>query len=168
MAFSSRDYIFLQEISSNIIPHDQQNPPTNNVATYRMRMQIFDATDIELRAQPIVNEVVDYEENYSEFSYDDDDDDEDDDEDEDVDVSKYSKTRTYHVPTMDLISGDHDMVDEACAICLIEYNEKDTIGTLQCGHEFHVECIKKWLMRKKTCPYCRAQLLPSHEKISSS
>uniref|UniRef100_A0A3Q7J2C4 Uncharacterized protein n=1 Tax=Solanum lycopersicum TaxID=4081 RepID=A0A3Q7J2C4_SOLLC len=65
MAFSSRDYIFLQEISSNIMPHDQHIPPTNNVAPYPMRMQIFDTTGIELRAQPIVNEVVDDEENYN-------------------------------------------------------------------------------------------------------
>ncbi|KAH0735554.1 hypothetical protein KY285_011261 [Solanum tuberosum] len=156
--------------------YDQQGPPTilpddetinNNVDTYRVPMRIIHTTAI-VPAQPIVNEVDDDEENYSEFS-DNDDDDEDDEEDVDVDVSEYSKTRTYHVPTMD-ISGDDDVIveeQEACAICLIEYNDEDTIGTLQCGHEFHVECIKKWLMRKKTCPYCRAQLLPTHEKTSS-
>ncbi|KAG5570064.1 hypothetical protein H5410_059830 [Solanum commersonii] len=158
--------------------HDQQGPPTilpddetinNNVDTNRVPMRIIHTTAI-VPAQPIVNEVDDDEENYSEFSDNDDDDDEDDEEDVDVDVSEYSKTRTYHVPTMD-ISGDDDVIveeQEACAICLIEYNDEDTIGTLQCGHEFHVECIKKWLMRKKTCPFCRAQLLPTHEKTSSS
>ncbi|KAG5570062.1 hypothetical protein H5410_059828 [Solanum commersonii] len=106
-------------------------------------------------------QVDDDEENYNDFSVDDDDDDED--------VFEYLKTRTYHVPTMD-ISVDDVIVEEqrGRAICLIEYNDEDTIGTLQCGHEFHVECIKKWLMRKKTCPYCRAQLLPTHEKTSSS
>ncbi|KAK4727391.1 hypothetical protein R3W88_032308 [Solanum pinnatisectum] len=27
--------------------------------------------------------------------------------------------------------------------------------------------VIKWLMRNKTCPFCRAQLLPTHEKTSS-
>ncbi|KAK6774242.1 hypothetical protein RDI58_029481 [Solanum bulbocastanum] len=132
--------------------HDQQGPPTilshetidNNVGTYRMRIRIIHTTAIA-PAQPIVNEVDDdEEESYSEFSGNDDDDDEDDEEDVDVDVSEYSKTRTYHVPTMD-ISGDDDAIveeQEACAICLIEYNDEDTIGTLQCGHEFHKKKIR--------------------------
>ncbi|KAH0709877.1 hypothetical protein KY290_011233 [Solanum tuberosum] len=141
MSFSSRNYFVLGEISNNILSHDQQGPPTilpddetinNNVDTYRVPMRIIHTTAI-VPAQPIVNEVDDDEENYSEFS-DDDDNDEDDEEDVDVDVSEYSKTRTYHVPTMD-ISGDEDVIveeQEACAICLIEYNDEDTVGTLQC------------------------------------
>ncbi|KAH0735939.1 hypothetical protein KY285_011646 [Solanum tuberosum] len=44
--------------------------------------------------------------------------------------------------------GDDDEEQEACAICLLEYKDEDNIGTLQCGHEFHAECINKWLQRK--------------------
>lgn len=47
--------------------------------------------------------------------------------------------------------------DEQCTICLDEYrNNVDTIGTLKsCGHEYHVDCIKKWLGLKKFCPICK-------------
>ncbi|KAL8090474.1 uncharacterized protein LOC141696721 isoform X2 [Apium graveolens] len=53
-------------------------------------------------------------------------------------------------------SGDQNH-DEQCTICLDEYrNNVDTIGTLKsCGHEYHVDCIKKWLGLKKFCPICK-------------
>ncbi|WMV59737.1 hypothetical protein MTR67_053122 [Solanum verrucosum] len=139
---------------------DQQGLPT----ILRHDETIFQRHLYSVNIYNTTIQVDDDEENYNDFS-----DDDDDDDYEDEDVFEYLKTRTYHVPTMD-ISGVDDVIveeQEACAICLIEYNDEDTIGTLQCGHEFHVECIKKWLMRKKTCPFCRAQLLPTHEKPSS-
>nr|XP_009788377.1 PREDICTED: E3 ubiquitin-protein ligase RNF13-like [Nicotiana sylvestris]XP_016509821.1 PREDICTED: E3 ubiquitin-protein ligase RNF13-like [Nicotiana tabacum] len=48
------------------------------------------------------------------------------------------ETRTYRAPAMDI---DDDEEQETCAICLCEYEDEDTIGTLQCGHEFHVGCV---------------------------
>lgn len=43
--------------------------------------------------------------------------------------------------------------DRVCAICL-----EDGLGArLPCGHAYHPECIKKWLMRgSDTCPLCLA------------
>lgn len=32
-----------------------------------------------------------------------------------------------------------------CYICLVEYEEADTIRTLPCHHEFHKTCVDKWL-----------------------
>ncbi|GKU94759.1 hypothetical protein SLEP1_g8205 [Rubroshorea leprosula] len=40
----------------------------------------------------------------------------------------------------------------ACGICLDEYAEGDLLGKLDCGHDYHFECIKQWLMRKNSCP----------------
>lgn len=43
-----------------------------------------------------------------------------------------------------------------CSIC---YEEEDTIiRKLSCGHEFHLNCIDKWLCKKQNCPYCRKVL----------
>ncbi|PWA52896.1 Zinc finger, RING/FYVE/PHD-type [Artemisia annua] len=46
-----------------------------------------------------------------------------------------------------------------CAICLSGYEENEKMATLQCGHGFHVECIKSWLLLKNVCPMCRATAL---------
>ncbi|KAK4724424.1 hypothetical protein R3W88_027203 [Solanum pinnatisectum] len=49
--------------------------------------------------------------------------------------------------------------EEICSICLSEYVNNDTIGTLHCGHEYHATCIEKWLLRgKKNCPICRSSV----------
>lgn len=34
--------------------------------------------------------------------------------------------------------------------------EMDEVGTLKCGHDFHVGCIRKWLGVKNSCPICKA------------
>ncbi|GKV52316.1 hypothetical protein SLEP1_g58905 [Rubroshorea leprosula] len=47
----------------------------------------------------------------------------------------------------------------ACSICQDEYAERDLLGKLDCGHDYHFECIKQWLMRKNTCPMCRHRAL---------
>ncbi|KAH7659929.1 Zinc finger RING/FYVE/PHD-type protein [Dioscorea alata] len=44
---------------------------------------------------------------------------------------------------------------EPCCICQEEFVDGAEMGSLMCGHNFHVECIKKWLDDKKICPYCR-------------
>lgn len=31
----------------------------------------------------------------------------------------------------------------------------DEIGKLDCGHEFHTNCIKQWLTLKNLCPICK-------------
>lgn len=44
---------------------------------------------------------------------------------------------------------------EPCCICQEEYNDGEDLGTLECGHDFHSDCIKQWLMRKNSCPICK-------------
>ncbi|XP_015078403.1 E3 ubiquitin ligase BIG BROTHER-related-like [Solanum pennellii] len=83
----------------------------------------------------------------------------------DQDMSEYLERSTFYVTCiMDIDANkdaDDDEEQEACAICLLEYKNDDNIGTLQCGHEFHAECINKWLHRKKSSPFCRASVLPT-------
>ena len=41
----------------------------------------------------------------------------------------------------------------------------DDVGTLKtCGHDYHVECIKKWLEMKNLCPICKSPALPDNMK----
>ena len=46
---------------------------------------------------------------------------------------------------------------------LIE-TESDGISTLNCGHRFHTECIKKWPSMKKNCPICKQIKLNEEDK----
>nr|CAH8841614.1 unnamed protein product [Trichobilharzia regenti] len=43
-----------------------------------------------------------------------------------------------------------------CEICLNEYQNKDRLRHLPCGHAFHTKCIDIWLKQSTTCPKCRA------------
>ncbi|XP_075501735.1 E3 ubiquitin-protein ligase MBR2-like isoform X2 [Primulina tabacum] len=46
-----------------------------------------------------------------------------------------------------------------CCICQEEYIDGDDIGISDCGHEFHVNCIKQWLTLKNLCPICKTTAL---------
>ncbi|KAM1118940.1 hypothetical protein ACFX2I_043195 [Malus domestica] len=48
---------------------------------------------------------------------------------------------------------------EPCCVCQEEYNGGEDLGTLECGHDFHSECIKQWLMHKNLCPICKTTAL---------
>ncbi|MCD7448052.1 hypothetical protein HAX54_037366 [Datura stramonium] len=48
---------------------------------------------------------------------------------------------------------------EPCCICQEEYTAGDIMGMLDCGHEFHTNCIKQWLVLKNTCPICKMTAL---------
>ncbi|GLJ38560.1 hypothetical protein SUGI_0786200 [Cryptomeria japonica] len=50
-----------------------------------------------------------------------------------------------------------------CAICLSEFQENRSTRLLpNCNHNFHIECIDKWLQSNSTCPLCRTRVQP-HE-----
>ncbi|XP_023519760.1 uncharacterized protein LOC111783108 isoform X1 [Cucurbita pepo subsp. pepo] len=47
-------------------------------------------------------------------------------------------------------------MDRKCSICQQEeYDPDDKMGKLECGHGYHVECIKQWLAQKNACPVCK-------------
>ncbi|XP_052192276.1 E3 ubiquitin-protein ligase MBR2-like isoform X2 [Diospyros lotus] len=48
---------------------------------------------------------------------------------------------------------------EPCCICQEEYATGDDIGSLDCSHDFHVNCIKQWLTHKNLCPICKMTAL---------
>ncbi|KAL6627388.1 hypothetical protein ACP70R_031114 [Stipagrostis hirtigluma subsp. patula] len=52
--------------------------------------------------------------------------------------------------------AQEDQDDGTCVICLEEYKDKDSLGVLKCSHDFHADCIKKWLQKKNSCPVCKA------------
>ncbi|KAL0415653.1 UNVERIFIED_CONTAM: E3 ubiquitin-protein ligase MBR2 [Sesamum latifolium] len=54
-----------------------------------------------------------------------------------------------------------------CAVCHDELHchgdggdGTTMIVKLVCGHEYHIPCIKQWLLRKNVCPICRTVTVP--------
>ncbi|KAK4725010.1 hypothetical protein R3W88_027789 [Solanum pinnatisectum] len=86
--------------------------------------------------------------------------DHEDHEDDHGDVLKYLKIRIHDAP--EVVAPDVE--SDICVICQSEYENEENIGALQCGHEYHTDCIKQWLMRKTDCPMCRASVLPSQQQ----
>ncbi|KAJ4976209.1 hypothetical protein NE237_001315 [Protea cynaroides] len=78
-------------------------------------------------------------------------------------IIRHLKTR-YHVSRAACINLDEplgmDQEAETCIICQDEYENMDKIGTLDCGHEYHAKCIKKWLLVKNVCPICKISAFP--------
>lgn len=66
------------------------------------------------------------------------------------------------------IGGIHqaggDVNNDNCAICIDNFNKHETIRILKCKHQFHKECIDKWLYSKflenedLLCPLCQRDL----------
>ncbi|VDK88073.1 unnamed protein product [Onchocerca ochengi] len=48
----------------------------------------------------------------------------------------------------------HQKSKGLCTICL-EKMSMENFSALHCGHLFHFQCIKHWLIEQQTCPECR-------------
>ncbi|XP_062218371.1 E3 ubiquitin-protein ligase MBR2-like [Phragmites australis] len=46
-------------------------------------------------------------------------------------------------------------MERKCSICQEEFEANEEMGRLDCGHSYHVYCIKQWLSQKNTCPVCK-------------
>lgn len=72
------------------------------------------------------------------------------------------KTRSFTLSAtcldLDVAASMNQEVD-FCVICQTDYKDQEKVGTLDCGHEYHVDCIKKWLVVKNTCPICKSAAL---------
>ncbi|KAK1364747.1 hypothetical protein POM88_040308 [Heracleum sosnowskyi] len=66
-------------------------------------------------------------------------------------IKRHLRIRSY-----DVTSKRMEEEADKCAICQGEYEKGEFIGGLQCRHEYHVECVKKWLKQHNSCPICRA------------
>ena len=45
-----------------------------------------------------------------------------------------------------------------CSICYEEFSDAFLQVTTVCGHQYHRECIRKWLDNHTTCPLCRTDI----------
>lgn len=69
--------------------------------------------------------------------------------------------RKTKLSVLDEVSSElhnpRDEVEGKCSICQEEYEAEDEMGRLECGHAYHLHCIKQWLAQKNACPVCKAE-----------
>jgi hypothetical protein len=58
------------------------------------------------------------------------------------------------LPILYIVDGG----DSSCAICLSDYEHKDTIRMMKCFHHYHMDCLDEWLKINRTCPLCKRDI----------
>ncbi|KAL1202445.1 putative E3 ubiquitin-protein ligase HIP1 [Cardamine amara subsp. amara] len=61
-----------------------------------------------------------------------------------------------------------DLETDSCIICQENYMNQVKIATLDCMHDYHVECLKKWLVIKNVCPICKSEALVTEKELRLS
>ncbi|KAJ7948706.1 RING/U-box superfamily protein [Quillaja saponaria] len=77
------------------------------------------------------------------------------------------RTKTYLTPATAIKLEEaacEDQEADSCIICQDEYNNQEKIGVLKCGHEYHADCLRKWLLVKNVCPICKSEALSTGRK----
>ena len=76
--------------------------------------------------------------------------------------------------TTDFLVRQEDEAFKKCMVCIMEYEDGETVRTMPCLHFFHTDCIDKWLLsRGRTCPICKFDIkrnynnVPHYEKGSN-
>lgn len=49
--------------------------------------------------------------------------------------------------------------ERECRVCLSSYETGEILRILPCFHEYHANCIDKWLKSNRSCPTCRVEVL---------
>jgi hypothetical protein len=55
------------------------------------------------------------------------------------------------------IKRSNEILKDDCSICLNKENKE--IMILNCNHNFHSDCLQKWLVKSKKCPICREEVI---------
>uniref|UniRef100_A0A8C1BJX1 E3 ubiquitin-protein ligase RNF181 n=1 Tax=Cyprinus carpio carpio TaxID=630221 RepID=A0A8C1BJX1_CYPCA len=64
------------------------------------------------------------------------------------------------VQSLPIVIISSEQADKAlkCPVCLLEFEEQETVREMPCKHLFHTGCILPWLSKTNSCPLCRLEL----------
>ncbi|XP_041795696.1 E3 ubiquitin ligase BIG BROTHER-related isoform X2 [Chelmon rostratus] len=74
--------------------------------------------------------------------------------------NKLSRREIQRFPTKTFQSAN-SAGNTQCQICFCDYTDGEKLRMLPCFHDYHVQCIDRWLKDNTTCPICRANLADS-------
>uniref|UniRef100_A0A7S3EA25 RING-type domain-containing protein n=1 Tax=Rhodosorus marinus TaxID=101924 RepID=A0A7S3EA25_9RHOD len=55
--------------------------------------------------------------------------------------------------------------EEACVICLEDFQRGDKVNVFPCTHIFHRDCIITWLVESQLCPVCKRDVFGTPEEM---
>lgn len=76
-------------------------------------------------------------------------------------VPRLSELEVRALPQLQFQGREEDA--RTCSICLEVVRPAEVLSSLPCSHEFHTECLVKWLTRAALCPNCRAVVEPEND-----
>lgn len=68
-------------------------------------------------------------------------------------IEDMRKTISINSILSDSSSNDEDNL---CCICFENLLDKNIVTLTNCEHQFHIECIRKWLFDSNICPLCKS------------
>ena len=78
-------------------------------------------------------------------------------------IATQLKTKVYSTKAiainLEKEADSDDQETDSCIICQDEFKNQEKIGILRCEHEYHVDCLTKWLLVKNVCPICKSEAL---------
>ena len=78
-------------------------------------------------------------------------------------IKNDKKTVTHQDNNTTTTESKHN---DACPICLNQFQDQDKVKILPCNHIGHVECLTPWLTQyNHTCPVCKASCGPSNPVV---
>lgn len=75
--------------------------------------------------------------------------------------SRQPATAAAHLqamPVLKVTANDIEAENDECTICLEKLVSGDAALRIPCGHLFHEDCARKWLITSNQCPVCRYEL----------
>jgi hypothetical protein len=87
-------------------------------------------------------------------------------------VGKIKSFRKYRELTKNLQHGFENPTIDECGIagdCIIcrDLLVGGTCKKLNCGHIYHADCLRNWLLMQQTCPTCRAEIVPIRPQVEA-
>ncbi|XP_067655742.1 streptococcal hemagglutinin-like isoform X2 [Haliotis asinina] len=82
-----------------------------------------------------------------------------------LEFQKYYETSRKQLPHRPAIMSPGDSLndEDVCPICFEDFSVAKK-QRLDCGHEFHIKCIREWVLgHERTCPTCRRYTLFQEE-----
>jgi E3 ubiquitin-protein ligase RNF38/44 len=77
-------------------------------------------------------------------------------------IANQLKTKVYSTKAaainLEEVASD-DQETDSCIICQDDFKNEEKIGILRCEHEYHEDCLTKWLLVKNVCPICKSEAL---------
>ena len=80
-------------------------------------------------------------------------------------ITEYITNKESWTINKEFLINKYDKND-ICGICCDTFNNTNVINCPECKNYVHKECIEIWLIRNKTCVYCRSNIFSNYEKIN--